>query len=406
MVFLILIQFLNLFMKKIFIFLVTMLLPLPLVAQMFFENAYVIDSWGNRRHVQIKNEGWIENPTTIIIKDESTGKESALGLTEIDEFGLENGISFRKFTLPVAHYEDDLNKIDSNPDFSPQTQTVFLKQLTAGAVSLYSYHRGTTKFFIGKNRETPTQLWYKRYYNSNNDLQKNRTYQTQLSQLINCPNTSFNNIDYKTDSLTKLVMTFNNGCVEPEQSMKTKTKIRVHILAEGHMISTTANANEYYLDNIEMDPKQVAKIGVELEYVLPILSNSFSVFTAPKYYRYKNDFVREYSVDPHTQTVAIDASILEIPVGFRYYNYFNGGNALFLSFAYVLNNTLKSTMQVNALEYDLAAGGVGSFHVGLGYRYRKFMAEIQYERSGFQSTKRIRNIRSTGFGVSLKYNMF
>lgn len=393
-------------MKKIFILLVTMLLPLPLMSQMFFENGYVIDSKRNKRHVQIKNEGWVESPTTIIIKDESTGKESAEGLSEIDEFGLENGITFRKFTLPVAHYEDDLSKIDSNPDFSPQTQTVFLKQLTAGALSLYSYHRGTTKFFIGKDRETPTQLWYKRYYNSNNDLQKNRTYQTQLSQLINCPHINLNNVDYKTDALTKLIGTFNNGCVEPKQSTKTKTKIRVHILAEGNMISTTANANEYYLDDIEMNPKQVAKIGVELEYVLPMLGNSFSVFTAPKYYRYKNDLVREYPVDPHTQTVAIDASILEIPVGFRYYNYFNGNNALFLSFAYVLNNTLESTMQVNTLEYDLAAGGVGSFHVGLGYRYRKLMAEMQYERYGFQTTKRIRNIRNTGFGVSLKYNVF
>lgn len=393
-------------MKKIFILLVTMLLPLPLMSQMFFENGYVIDSKRNKRHVQIKNEGWVESPTTIIIKDESTGKESAEGLSEIDEFGLENGITFRKFTLPVAHYEDDLSKIDSNPDFSPQTQTVFLKQLTAGALSLYSYHRGTTKFFIGKDRETPTQLWYKRYYNSNNDLQKNRTYQTQLSQLINCPHINLNNVDYKTDALTKLIGTFNNGCVEPKQSTKTKTKIRVHILAEGNMISTTANSNEYYLDDIEMNPKQVAKIGVELEYVLPMLGNSFSVFTAPKYYRYKNDLVREYPVDPHTQTVAIDASILEIPVGFRYYNYFNGNNALFLSFAYVLNNTLESTMQVNTLEYDLAAGGVGSFHVGLGYRYRKLMAEMQYERYGFQTTKRIRNIRNTGFGVSLKYNVF
>lgn len=393
-------------MKKIFILLVTMLLPLPLMSQMFFENGYVIDSKRNKRHVQIKNEGWVESPTTIIIKDESTGKESAEGLSEIDEFGLENGITFRKFTLPVAHYEDDLSKIDSNPDFSPQTQTVFLKQLTAGALSLYSYHRGTTKFFIGKDRETPTQLWYKRYYNSNNDLQKNRTYQTQLSQLINCPHINLNNVDYKTDALTKLIGTFNNGCVEPKQSTKTKTKIRVHILAEGKMISTTANSNEYYLDDIEMNPKQVAKIGVELEYVLPMLGKSFSVFTAPKYYRYKNDLVREYPVDPHTQTVAIDASILEIPVGFRYYNYFNGNNALFLSFAYVLNNTLESTMQVNTLEYDLAAGGVGSFHVGLGYRYRKLMAEMQYERYGFQTTKRIRNIRNTGFGVSLKYNVF
>lgn len=393
-------------MKKIFILLVTMLLPLPLMSQMFFENGYVIDSKRNKRHVQIKNEGWVESPTTIIIKDESTGKESAEGLSESDEFGLENGITFRKFTLPVAHYEDDLSKIDSNPDFSPQTQTVFLKQLTAGALSLYSYHRGTTKFFIGRDRETPTQLWYKRYYNSNNDLQKNRTYQTQLSQLINCPHINLNNVDYKTDALTKLIGTFNNGCVEPKQSTKTKTKIRVHILAEGNMISTTANANEYYLDDIEMNPKQVAKIGVELEYVLPMLGNSFSVFTAPKYYRYKNDLVREYPVDPHTQTVAIDASILEIPVGFRYYNYFNGNNALFLSFAYVLNNTLESTMQVNTLEYDLAAGGVGSFHVGLGYRYRKLMAEMQYERYGFQTTKRIRNIRNTGFGVSLKYNVF
>ena len=392
-------------MKKNFILLVTMLLPLPLMAQIFFENGYVIDSKRNKRHVQIKNEGWVESPTTIIIKDESTGKESAEGLSEIDEFGLENGITFRKFTIPVAHYEDDLNKIDSNPDFTPQTQTVFLKQLTAGALSLYSYHRGTTKFFIGKDRETPTQLWYKRYYNSNNDLQKNRTYQTQLSQLINCPHINLNNIDYKTDALTKLIGTFNNGCVEPKQSTKTKTKIRVHILAEGKMISTTANSNEYYLDDIEMNPKQVAKIGVELEYVLPMLGNSFSVFTAPKYYRYKNDFVREYPVDPHTQTVAIDASILEIPVGFRYYNYFNGNNALFLSFAYVLNNTLESTMQVNTLEYDLAAGGVGSYHVGVGYKYRKFMAEMQYERSGFQTTERIKNIRGNGFGISLKYKL-
>ena len=392
-------------MKKIFILLAAILFPLPALAQMFFEDAYIIDSRGSRKEVLIKNEGWVENPSTVVIKDGVTAKESSLGLNDIEEFGFVNGTTFRKFTLLIAHYEDDLSKIDSNPDLIPQIQTVFLRVLATGAVSLYSHHRGTTKFFIGKNRETPTQLWYKRYYNSNNDLQKNRTYQTQLSQLINCPNTSFNNIDYKTDSLTKLVMTFNNGCVEPEQSMKTKTKIRVHILAEGNMISTTANSNEYYLDDIEMNPKQVAKIGLELEYVLPMLGNSFSVFAAPKYYRYKNDFVREYSVDPHTQTVSVDASILEIPLGFRYYNHFTESNALFLSFAYVLKNSLNSTLRVNTREYELAAGGVGSYHVGVGYKYRKFMAEMQYERSGFQTTERIKNIRGNSFGISLKYKL-
>lgn len=392
-------------MKKIFTLLVAVLFPLQLMAQMVFENAYIIDYQGNKKLVLIKNEGWVENPTKIIIKDENTGKESTLGLNEIDEFGLNNGITYRKFTLPVAHYEDDLNKVDSNPEFNPQTQTVFLKELTSGALRLYSYHRGTTKFFIGKEREIPTQLRYKKYYNSKNDLQRDRTYRTQLSQLIDCPNTNLNSLDYKTQALTDVVMTFNNGCVEPE-STKNKREIRVHILAEGHMISTTANADVYQLDHIKMNAKQVAKIGVELEYILPFLGNSFSLFTAPKYYRYKNDFVREYSVYPHTQTVVIDASILEIPLGFRYYNYFNGDNALFLSFAYVLNNTLNSTMQVNTLEDDLDYSGVSSFHVGLGYRYKKLMAEMQYERFGFLSTKRIHNIRSTGFGVSLKYNIF
>lgn len=392
-------------MKKIFILLAAILFPLPALAQMFFENAYIIDSRGSRKEVLIKNEGWVENPSTVVIKDGVTAKESSLGLNDIEEFGFVNGTTFRKFTVPIAHYEDDLSKIDSNPDLIPQIQTVFLRVLATGAVSLYSHHRGTTKFFIGKNQEIPSQLLYKRFYNNNYDLQKNKTYQSQLGQVIACPNTNVYNVDYKSEALTKLVKTYNNGCVSPAPSSKNKPKVVVHVLAEGHMISTTADASEYFLDNIEMKPKQVAKIGLELEYVLPMLGNSFSVFAAPKYYRYKNDFVREYAVYPHTQTVSVDASILEIPLGFRYYKHFTESNALFLSFAYVLKNSLNSTLRVNTREYELAAGGVGSYHVGVGYKYRKFMAEMQYERSGFQTTERIKNIRGNGFGISLKYKL-
>src|SRR5690606_14415221 len=122
------------FMKKIFILLAAILFPLPALAQMFFEDAYIIDSRGSRKEVLIKNEGWVENPSTVVIKDGVTAKESSLGLNDIEEFGFVNGTTFRKFTVPIAHYEDDLSKIDSNPDLIPQIQTVFLRVLATGAV--------------------------------------------------------------------------------------------------------------------------------------------------------------------------------------------------------------------------------------------------------------------------------
>ncbi len=392
-------------MKKIY-FLCFMITAQLVIAQIKFENAYLIDQSGNRKDVLIRNGDWLENPSNIQLKDSEASKEYSLGLNEVQEFGFEDGTVFRKFTLDISNYAKDLGKIDNNPDFSPQKQTVFLRQLSTGKLNLYSYYKGTPKYFYAAPGEQPTQLLYRRYYNDKNDLQTVNTYRQQLARLLNCPGTNYNAAQYSTTSLQQLFDTYNNDCNRVKSSGVGKSKFAVNIVAEAHMLQTSFNSPIYYLDNIKMESKLVPKFGIELEYFLPFNKQSFSVTAAPKYYKYENEYVRVYDVSPHTQTIQLSTSTLEIPVGFRYYNYFTDSSSLFVTLAYQIKTDFEGTISVNSQERELKSGSATSFLFGVGYRYKRLMGELVYAPYRSSSTSYFTDIKTTDVGLSLKYNVF
>ncbi len=375
-------------------------------AQITFESAYLIDHFGNKKNVLIRNGDWLENPTIIQVKDSETSKEYSLGLNDIQEFGFREGTVFRKFTLEISNYEKDLGKIDTNPDFSPQKQTVFLKQLSAGKLNLYSYYKGTPKYFYAAPGEQPTQLLYRRYYNDKNNLQTVNTYRQQLATLLNCPGTNYYGSQYNTASLQQLFDSYNNGCNKVKSSGAGKSKFAINVVAEAHMLQTSFNSPLYYLDNIKMESKLVPKFGIELEYFLPFSKQSFSVIAAPKYYQYKNEYIKVYDVSPHTQAIQLSSSTLEVPVGFRYYNYFNNSSSFFITLAYQIKTDFEGTISVNSQPRQLKSGSATSFLFGVGYRYNRLMAELIYSPFLSTSTSNFTDIRTSDVGLSLKYNVF
>ncbi len=392
-------------MKKIYFFCLLAVTQFA-VAQIKFENAYLIDQTGNKKDVLIRNGDWLENPVTIQVKDSEATKEYSLGLNEVQEFGFQDGTVFRRFTVDISNYEKDLGKIDQNPDFSFQKQTVFLKQLSEGKLNLYSYYKGTPKYFYAAPGEQPKQLLYRRYYNDKNDLQTVNTYREQLARLLNCSATNYNNAQYSTTSLQQLFDTYNNDCKKVESSGTRKSKFAVNVVVEAHMLKTSFNSPIYYLDNINMESQLVPKFGIELEYFLPFNKQSFSIIAAPKYYQYKNEYVRVYDVSPHTQTIQLSTSTLEIPVGFRYYNYFNNSSSLFVSLAYQIKTDLEGTLSVNSQERELKSGSATSFLFGVGYRYKRLMGELVYAPYRSSSTSYFTDIKTSDMGLSLKYNIF
>lgn len=392
-------------MKKIYFFCLLAATQLA-IAQIKFENAYLIDQTGNKKDVLIRNGDWLENPVIIQVKDSEASKEYSLGLNEVQEFGFQDDTVFRRFTVDISNYDKDLGKIDQNPDFSPQKQTVFLKQLSDGKLNLYSYYKGTPKYFYAAPGEQPKQLLYRRYYNDKNDLQTVNTYREQLASLLNCSGTNYNTAQYSTTSLKQLFDKYNNDCNKVESSGTRKSRFAVNVVAEAHMLKTSFNSPIYYLDNISMESQLVPKFGIELEYFLPFNKQSFSIIAAPKYYQYKNEFVRVYDVAPHTQTIQLSTSTLEIPLGFRYYNYFNNSNSMFATLAYQIKTDFEGSLGVNSQERELQSGSATSFLLGVGYRYKRLMGELVYAPFRSSSTTYFTDIKTSDVGLSLKYNIF
>lgn len=392
-------------MKKLY-FLFFLIASQQIFSQIKFENGYIVDTQGNRKDLLIRNADWVETPAIIQAKDSESGKEYNLGLKDISEFGFGDGTIYKKFTVDIAHYEEDLSKVDSDPDFTPQSQTVFLKQLSSGKVNLYSHYKGTAKFFYATADQQPKQLLYRKYYNEQNNVVIVATYRDQLSEVLSCPNSNYSQTPYKMRSLKQAFDTYNNGCEKVEAISAGKSRFAVNVVVEGHFISTKTTSSVYYLNNLKMDSKFTPKLGVELEYFLPFNKQSFSIIAAPKYYHYKNEVVKSYDVWPHTQTVKIETSTIEVPIGFRYYNYLDNSSALFITVAYQIKKNLEGTLSLNNQDYDLLNGSTSNVVLGVGYKYNKIMAELVYAPVKGRSSSSISDFSNSGFGLSLKYNVF
>ena len=162
-------------------------LPQFLSAQIIFEPAYYIDLNDNRIEGLIKNMDWRSNPSQFDFKSSEEAEVQVLTIIEVKAFGFESGIRFTRFNVNIDQSKNEIDQLDTerNPKF--KAETVFLKQLVKGSISLWVYTKEyETRFFSQENNDIPLQLVYKRYRPNIRELRTNEYYKSQLQGLLSC----------------------------------------------------------------------------------------------------------------------------------------------------------------------------------------------------------------------------
>ncbi len=372
-----------------YIFLFTFL-SININSQITFEKGYIVTNDGNKEEVLIKNQDWLNNPIEFIYKAGSESSEKKGTIQNIKEFGV-NGYN------RLVSYKGDIDYSSSNIAAlsikkSPENiyKEVFLYEISAGKVNLYSYtDKNITKFFYSTEDDNEIKPLICKQYYFEGDVSKiatNEEYKNTLESLFSDNPESLKKIDrtrYNVTDLTKL-FSFYNG-VTNEQS-KEKGKLNL-TLRPGVAFSSFKYNSPTLGPNFtaKLPTKASFRIGAELEYLLPFNKNKWAIIFEPNYYSYKSEGV----VLNNTYRGNMNYSAIEFPIGVRHYMFLNNDSKIFINAQAVpfkiLGGNSKFTnefVNINSkseLSLKKANQVYGVF--GVGYSYKNYMIECRASTS-------------------------
>lgn len=354
-------------------------------AQVQFENGYYVDNAGIKHNVLIQNPDSKNNPTFIRFKNNPDSEVRTAGISEIKEFQVSNNY-FIRADVDIDRTKDDLRSLKYKPDPTFLRETLFLKILLDGKADLFIYTDASIKrYFYRIAQSNLEQLVYLSYRKEPNSVAVNKKYQQQLYRDLNCEEIKidrYRSLEYKTSSLVSFFKDYNN-CKNAEyqtflSSGKGKINLRIKLGAGLSNLSVEKNmTNQAFEFKNNVEPR----LGIELEYVLPINRNKWGVFAEATYRRssYEEAFENSYS-----GIFTFDYNSLELYSGLKHYLYpmenskfFIGGGILF---DHILNSEARiletsRAMDPELQELDSKLGGA----IGIGYETaNKFSAEIRY----------------------------
>ena len=142
-------------------------------------------------------------------------------------FNIENESKFIRTTVDIDRSSDRIEDLtySSLPEF--KEETIFLKVLTEGQATLYSFTDTKLNKFFFKNKENKIeQLVYKRYLSESDYYAYNNSFRSQINQNYKCESIDQNQlrkVDYKEVDLLKIFRKYNecnNSFVEFDSSKK------------------------------------------------------------------------------------------------------------------------------------------------------------------------------------------
>jgi len=168
-----------------------------------------------------------------------------------------------------------------------------------------------------------------------------------------------------------------------------------------------------------MNSKNSFKIGLDTEYRFPFNRNKWGVYSELNYSSYKSEgtyMLKSTSSAPSNPgssgrehfSFTSSFSILEIPIGFRYYSFIDSKNSLFYNAAYSYNVLLSNKDDIifdtvlndKILENSELQSG-GGLNFGIGYKYiSRFGIEIRYSRI---NVLKIKTLSGSSKSISLLF---
>ncbi len=384
-------------------------------SQIRFERGFVKNNQNEKSEILLKNSDWSFNPTEFIYKESENGEQKVGKIKDFKEFGVYNFSKYVRFTGPIDQSTDDLQILDDEKNPKWEERTVYLTQLVEGKRNLYLYNdKKIRKYFYSDSNTPITQLIYKRYYEGGDqtNVTTNNEFRSQLAQFFAEENVGkkVDNLKYISSDLTNFFKKYNTIAAENEiQTDDSKSSVNLYIKPGIAFSALQLKFTDGNPANVDFANKISPRFGVELEYVFPFNKNKFSVFVEPTYQSYKNT-----GKNFTNNEAEVKYSVIEIPVGARYYLFLNNSSKLFLEAVANLsefelgNNTVRYAIPGTTSEATLELEPFMNFGVGVGYSYKnKLMLSLrQYTKKNLGKEYVSIQVHYTNLSIMAAYNIF
>ena len=407
------------------------LLAVPLLAQNNFVPGHYINPQGERVDVYINNKNWDKSPTAIKVKYNLTSRDiQTLTVSDIKSFALSTGDIFESHIVQVEHSTSNLSEVMLfNRDLVVATDTVFLRALVKGAVSLFhlQYEKGEPHYFIQKGDEVPVELVYRTTRLENKQqvgFTKVPVYKGMLTvKLADCDEVSkkINGVEFSRGALTRIIQDYNkcmNGNEGDYLAKEENTKFTLAAVGgiTYNFIKIKGDADEKVYGTGLNGIGYTA--GASFQLTFPRNHGRYSLLTEVMYKPLRVKGATYKEVHPSDEEVYVltradynmDYVGLNILGRYMFGNpskirtYINAGlgNNLLLAnnsshvrevHIYSVVSTYENQLNVRKFEESLI--------LGVGAESKRFSSEIRYERgSGFSPVGEIKTFRSA---ISLKF---
>ncbi|MDA9773939.1 porin family protein [Saprospiraceae bacterium] len=356
-----------------------------------FETGYYIDNSGNKIEGFVENLDWRNNPEKITFKKNSNSSSQVIEIDQMRAFGITDICKFSRQQVAMDISSIKMDKLSTDRAPNLEEMTVMLRILIDGELTLYQHSTNTWKQFFLEKDDVILPLIYKKYRNYKKEIFENKGFHGQLWESFRCPSLTtekLQELKYTKTSLTKFVKSYyvcNNMVIQFEPRKKKRNEF--HLYAKlgaryADVFFRTTNSGRTTLFPEEINPR----VGFDFEYMLPFRNGHWSLIAEPAYQFYKAE----------TATDTINYQSIEMPIGFRYYYFFNQKSKVYVQPAMQLEYAITRDLKVNNRDFDLGSGF--NVNLNIGYMYGPLTIEAKL---GLQRQLLVNYLSTTAF-----YNHF
>lgn len=371
-------------MKKLIYFFALLFSSLA-VGQINYEAGYIIKNNNIKIECLIKNIDWKDNPSSIEYKLTENQTPQTINIDNIEEFSVLNSSKFKRFTVQIDRSPNNMKNISHSRDPIFKTETLLLKLIVDGTISLYAYEDSNLiRYFVStENPNEVTQLVYKQFFNDKeNVVTKNEYYRQQLSLLMKSENIAyedFKKVQYKQESLVKLFEKYygtKENTISDLNKNQVKGGINFKVIAGASIASAEMEHLNVYNTLTEFDSKTIPNLGLEAEYIMPFNKNKWSIFFNPMYQKFDSENIETgFYYGDSTRKSSIEYSYLDLNFGLRHYMFLNQKSKFFLGAGATMAVPLNSSAMFRNRKLDITKSS--NLFIGGGFAYNRFSAEIR-----------------------------
>lgn len=415
-----------------------------------YSEGYFIDENDTKVECFILNENWFGNPLNFKYKLSQDSKIQKADINSVKEFRIYDTDHFYK----RIRLSSDLEAYDQTKVIKRKGETIFVKVLINSEAGLYSYYGDSFKFFLyGDNN--PELLKYTEKFKTleGNKIIKGREFQKQLYEELNCKKfkiSRYSKLKYYVKDLVEFFEDYHdckNYDYENLHNQKTPFKFDFKINIGTNIVNTPSSNFDYsYIFisdappstgadegpieqtsglNLNFDNHISYLVGFESEFFVPYFRNNLSLFFSPNY-QYSRVESDSFKLDFSEETFPgfeSEYSLIELPVGVRYYKYINDNLDVYTNIAFAhyvnLNSNFIENLDQNLPDFDNGfkfteeslnenPSNVGSIIFGIGGKYKgrySFALNYYLTNSTFHKESYGFDIKNT-VNLLLSYKLF